>query len=112
MNRLGIFNVSDLCNSTPKELLSLNSRDFTISEKDVDEIVETLSSYGLSLKERKGLDLIIEEIPIEKLELSNRTYNRLTSAGISNILQLTETSSQRLLKIRNFGIPDGDGEYR
>jgi DNA-directed RNA polymerase subunit alpha len=40
---------------------------------------------------------------IEELDFSVRTYNCLKKAGITNVLDLVQTSEQELMNIRNFG---------
>lgn len=45
----------------------------------------------------------IQEMPIEQLDLSARTYNCLKRSGITRVGQILQMSEQELLSLRNFG---------
>jgi DNA-directed RNA polymerase subunit alpha len=45
----------------------------------------------------------VAEMPIEQLELSQRTYNCLKRSQITRVGQILEKSSDELLQLRNFG---------
>ena len=44
-----------------------------------------------------------ENITIEDLDLSVRSYNCLKRAGISTVLELTEKSEDDMMKVKNLG---------
>ena len=44
-----------------------------------------------------------ENIAIEELDLSVRSYNCLKRAGIATVLELTETSEEEMMKVKNLG---------
>jgi DNA-directed RNA polymerase subunit alpha len=44
-----------------------------------------------------------ENMPIEELELSVRSYNCLKRAGIQTVLELTQKTEDEMMKVRNLG---------
>ena len=62
------------------------TRDINI-EKDVEEVVE--NKY--------------ENISIEELDLSVRSYNCLKRAGIGSVLELTDKTEEDMMKVKNLG---------
>ena len=44
-----------------------------------------------------------EDMTIEELDLSVRSYNCLKRAGIQTVLELTQKSEEDMMKVRNLG---------
>ena len=44
-----------------------------------------------------------EDMTIEELDLSVRSYNCLKRAGIQTVLELTQRSEEDMMKVRNLG---------
>jgi len=53
-------------------------------------------------KEKDEREKILE-MPIEELDLSVRSYNCLKRAGINTIYELTQKTTEDMLKVRNLG---------
>ena len=60
---------------------------------------------GQKEEEKKPLDLTkpYEEMTIEELDLSVRSYNCLKRAGINTVHDLTEKTQEEMIKVRNLG---------
>ena len=53
-------------------------------------------------KNEKGKEKILE-MPIEELDLSVRSFNRLKRAGINTVDDLINKSEEEMMKVRNLG---------
>lgn len=62
-----------------------------------------LQRYEIQLK-TENADKELENIPIEDLDLSVRSYNCLKRAGIDNLKQLLAKDADDLFRIRNLGM--------
>ena len=84
--------------------ISVKQHQDEIREKDL-QVEKELRQYSEEEMKKNGvLPKVIEEIPIEELELSVRAYNCLKRAGINTIGQLQELSEEKLLRVRNLGL--------
>lgn len=51
----------------------------------------------------KRVETLIPDIRVEELNFSQRTYNRLKSAGIHTLRELSQQTRSQLMRIKNFG---------
>ena len=56
-----------------------------------------------SIKIRTGEEPDIDEMTIEELELSVRSFNCLKRAAINTVEELTQKSEDDMMKVRNLG---------
>ncbi len=110
----------DLISSSPNDLAKVRD----MGKKSLDEVIRKLSELGLSLAEDPqeekeasesavcgGLSVLEPDeddgkklcMPIEELELSVRSYNCLTRAGIATVGDLIDLTLEDLRQINNLG---------
>lgn len=100
-NKITCLSDANLLEGMTCFLSSLILRKGVESEKQNDEIV--MDEVELLDDEDFLEDEITEDIPIEDLEMSVRSYNCLKRAGIESLGQLRTWTDEDLLHIRNFG---------
>ena len=77
-------------------MLVVNLKPFIELEKTVEEI--NMIKEVVEVTEDK-----FENMPIEELELSVRSYNCLKRAGIATVAELTQKTEDEMMKVRNLG---------
>jgi DNA-directed RNA polymerase subunit alpha len=82
--------------SLAAEMLVVNLKPFIELEKTVEEI--NMIKEVVEVTEDK-----FENMPIEELELSVRSYNCLKRAGIATVAELTQKTEDEMMKVRNLG---------
>lgn len=89
---------------SPKDAISLASK-ILISYLDnfLDLDNDKFEEVGLVKDVEKAKEETFENLSVEDLDLSIRSYNCLKRAGISNVLELTQKSEAEMMKIRNLG---------
>ncbi|MBE9138024.1 hypothetical protein IQ254_12630 [Nodosilinea sp. LEGE 07088] len=131
LKRANIHSVANLATFTPEDLLSIKGfghksnqevaeslRHFAINWGDFDAEFDSKlqdpgsllgSDYHESLSEESLSDINLNnEIPIEELRLSVRTYTVLKNAKIDNVSDLLDFSQEDLLELKNFGGKSAD----
>lgn len=78
------------------EMLVVNLKPFVELEKTV----ETIDMLKQEVKEEENK---FENMPIEDLDLSVRSYNCLKRAGIQTVAELTQKTEDEMMKVRNLG---------
>ena len=108
IKRAGINTVEELMQRTPEEMLNVRN----LGQSAVDEIIERLSEFDLSLKgdveygndKAKVLGVEnIDELNIDDMGLSVRSFNCLKRAGINTLGDLTRRTPEDMMKVRNLG---------
>jgi len=77
-------------------------RDFSVLEQDYKELVAKIELMTDKRTERNET-ATAEETPIEYLDLSMRSHNALSRAGIKTLRDITNLSMRDLLQIQNLG---------
>lgn len=107
--KANIHTLLELCELTRYELRHIRG----LGQECYSEIINLLHSKGYSLKDEskkiQNLDLNSkydekEDIVIEDIDLSIRSYNCLKRAGINTVGQICQLTRVDLLNIRNLGI--------
>ncbi|MDY6276055.1 MAG: DNA-directed RNA polymerase subunit alpha [Bacilli bacterium] len=78
------------------EMLIVNLQPFVNLEKAVEEM--NMLKEEVVVQENK-----FENMPIEELDLSVRSYNCLKRAAISTVAELTQKTEEEMMKVRNLG---------
>lgn len=78
------------------QMLVTNLQPFVELEKTVEEI--NMIKEEVPQQENK-----FENMPIEELDLSVRSYNCLKRASISTVAELTQKTEEEMMKVRNLG---------
>ena len=115
LRKIGIWRITELLDrvKSKEDLLKIKN----IGKDCANEIIEKLDELGIKLEEqnkKKKKNIVpkeeaktdeIEEDSLEKLKLSNRSYNALRKIGIWRITELLDRvkSKEDLLKIKNIG---------
>ena len=89
--------------TSAREIVSLSGK---IINEHVGLFIELCSQIGemsilVSKEEDKQVKLM--ELPIEEMDLSVRSYNCLKRAGINTVEELTNKTSEDMMKVRNLG---------
>ena len=77
-------------------MLIVNLQPFVDLEKAVEEM--NMLKEEVVVQENK-----FENMPIEELDLSVRSYNCLKRAAISTVAELTQKTEEEMMKVRNLG---------
>lgn len=78
------------------EMLVVNLKPFVELEKAVEEL-------NMIKEEEIIVENKFENMPIEELDLSVRSYNCLKRAAISTVAELTQKTEEEMMKVRNLG---------
>ena len=104
LKRAGINTVEDFIHKTPDEMLRIRNLD----QPALDELIEAMNTKGLHLKaaDANTLESIeakadILKMPIEKLELSIKTFNSLKRAGINTVSDISSKTEDEIMKIQH-----------
>ena len=101
LDHLSLRNIKNLGAKSVEEILIKCQSN---SLYDADDL-ETESPAPKSVKTFCGTDgMEYQDIPIEGLELSNRSYNCLKRAGVSMLSELLSLSEAELLELPNMGV--------
>ena len=88
---------------TPQEAVSLSA---TLLIHHFEKFVN-LADITRDINIEKDVETVeenkYENIAIEELDLSVRSYNCLKRAGISSVLELTDTTEEEMMKVKNLG---------
>ncbi len=103
LNRAGIKTTRDLENTSVRQF----SRMRNIGEKTLEELLSKMSSLGIKTKDELSNTEIesseLKEKTIEALRPSTRLYNVLDRAGKTTIVDLSNTTVDEFLRIRDMG---------
>ena len=87
----------------PQDALALAAKilveHFSLFE-EVSEIAKNVDVIAEKVEEENNK---YEDMTIEELDLSVRSYNCLKRAGIQTVLELTQKSEEDMMKVRNLG---------
>ena len=87
----------------PQDALALAAKilveHFSLFE-EVSEIAKNVDVIAEKVEEESNK---YEDMTIEELDLSVRSYNCLKRAGIQTVLELTQRSEEDMMKVRNLG---------
>ena len=67
------------------------------------ELCEEMSSMSILVSKEEDQQVKLMELPIEEMDLSVRSYNCLKRAGINTVEELTNKTSEDMMKVRNLG---------
>ncbi len=88
---------------TPQEAVALSA---TLLIHHFEKFVD-LANITRDINIEKDVETVeenkYENIAIEELDLSVRSYNCLKRAGIGSVLELTETTEEEMMKVKNLG---------
>lgn len=87
----------------PKDAISLSAKILMFHFAKFDELDEKYENIGLVKEPVPQKEETFENLLIEDLDLSVRSYNCLKRAGIVNIQELTQKSEAEMMKVRNLG---------
>ena len=71
--------------------------------KKFENLIEVTRDINIEKDEVQVEENKYENITIEELDLSVRSYNCLKRAGIATVLELTEKSEEDMMKVKNLG---------
>jgi len=100
--REGIHSLIQLSKIPISELMEMQN----LGVRSVNEIAALLEKMGFHPSESslsEPISFLTNDISLEKLDLSTRTYNALKRIKIDNLIQLSSLSESDLRDIRNFG---------
>ena len=88
---------------TPQVAVSIASK-ILIDNLELFAQIENIVPFNI-IEEEKVEEVVdkYQEMPIEELDLSVRSYNCLKRAGINTVLQLSEKTEEDMIKVRNLG---------
>lgn len=102
LTREGIHSLIQLSKIPISQLMSMQN----LGIRSVNEIVALLENMGFHPSESavsEPMSFLTNDISLEKLDLSTRTYNALKRIKIDNLIQLSSLSESDLRDIRNLG---------
>jgi hypothetical protein len=73
------------------------------SANEIATLLEKMGFHPSESSPSEPISFLTNDIPLEKLDLSTRTYNALKRIKIDNLIQLSSLSESDLRDIRNFG---------
>ena len=88
---------------TPQEAVSLAASLLIAHLAKFENLVEITRDLNLEKDEEQPVEAKFENMPIEDLDLSVRSYNCLKRANIATVLELTETTEEDMMKVKNLG---------
>ncbi len=101
LKKANIITINDLTNLTKFELFKI----IDIEVTELKEIESSLNSFGLSFKKESFLEISkkLKKVPIELLDLSERSFNALQRANVTTINDLIGKTKFELSKIDGIG---------
>lgn len=100
--RYNIHTIGDVSKLSLEELLSIRS----LGKVAADEIISKLESLNITLKPHNNFikeGTLVKNIPLEKLQLSNRAYKALSRKGYNTVGDIYRLTQKDFLMIDNFG---------
>ena len=88
---------------TPQEALALSAELLIKHFEKFLDVANITRDINIEKDEETVEENKYENIAIEELDLSVRSYNCLKRAGIATVLELTETSEEEMMKVKNLG---------
>lgn len=103
LKRVGFNSLEDLSKKSLDDYMKVRN----LGRKSLNEVEEKLAEYGIVLSTGDApSDFFLpgeEDVEVESLELTYRTYTCLKRAGINSLFDLNSKSDEELNKIRNLG---------
>lgn len=88
---------------TPQSAVALSSRILICHFEEFLKLDEITRDINIVKEEVAPEENKYEDMMIEELDLSVRSYNCLKRAGIQTVLELTQKSEDEMMKVRNLG---------
>ena len=89
--------------TTPQEAVAHSAQILHYPFSKFMDIVEITRDINLEKEEEVEQEAEFENITIEELDLSVRSYNCLKRAGIATVLELCDRSEEDMMKVKNLG---------
>lgn len=86
----------------PQDAIALAARILIVFYEEFATLDKKAEKMQIIKDEEKEHDAV-PEMTIEELDLSVRSYNCLKRAGIQTVLELTQTTEEDMMKVRNLG---------
>ncbi len=86
----------------PQDAIALAARILIVFYEEFATLDKKAEKLQIIKDEEKEHDAV-PEMTIEELDLSVRSYNCLKRAGIQTVLELTQTTEEDMMKVRNLG---------
>ena len=88
---------------SPRDAVALASHMLIASFEPLTDLDPTVNDIDLQKNEAKVAEDTFENLSIEDLDLSVRSYNCLRRASIANVYDLTQKTEAEMMKVRNLG---------
>ena len=88
---------------SPKDAVALASHMLIATFEPLLDLNDQAKNVDLEKTEAKVLEDTFEDLSIEDLDLSVRSYNCLKRASIANVYDLTQKTEAEMMKVRNLG---------
>lgn len=88
---------------SPKDAISLSAKILVSHFNNFSDLTASFANLDLIKDEVIVEEDQFENLTIEELDLTVRSYNCLKRAGIANVLELTQRSETEMMKVRNLG---------
>ncbi len=87
----------------PQRAVALAAQMLIINLQPFVELEKTVEELSMIKEEVVVVENKFDNMPIEDLELSVRSYNCLKRAGITTVAELTQKTEDEMMKVRNLG---------
>lgn len=87
----------------PQHAVALAAEMLVVNLKPFIELEKTVEELNMIKVEEVVVENKFENMPIEELDLSVRSYNCLKRAAISTVAELTQKTEEEMMKVRNLG---------
>ena len=88
---------------TPQRAVALAAEMMVVSLQPFVELEKTVEEINMIKEEVVEPENKIENMPIEELDLSVRSYNCLKRAAIMTVSELTQKTEEEMMKVKNLG---------
>ena len=88
---------------TPQRAVALAAEMMVVSLQPFVELEKTVEEINMIKEEVVETENKIENMPIEELDLSVRSYNCLKRAAIMTVSELTQKTEEEMMKVKNLG---------
>ena len=88
---------------TPQDAVVMSSQILIAHLEKFLGLVEVTRDINIEKEEEVEEENVFENVVIEELDLSMRSYNCLKRAAILNVLDLTEKTEEEMMKVKNLG---------